>query len=74
MLINVRCVTCGTVIADKWEYYKREVAKLEKEFKDAPKNTTFGAVQTKEILDHLGLHKYCCRRMLIANVELIDEI
>ena len=25
-------------------------------------------------LDELGLKRYCCRRMFISNVELIDEI
>jgi DNA-directed RNA polymerase subunit N (RpoN/RPB10) len=94
MIINVRCVTCGHVIADKWEYYKREVAKLEKEAaanRGAANggaanggaasggaannnNNMFGSIQTKKILDDLDLHKYCCRRMFLGHVDLIDEI
>ena len=102
MIINVRCVTCGHVIADKWEYYKREVAKLEKEAAiksgaaagggcggatgasggaggggsdgGANNNNMFGSIQTKKILDDLDLHKYCCRRMFLGHVDLIDEI
>ena len=27
-----------------------------------------------EVLDKLGLHKYCCRRMFLTNVHLISYI
>ena len=27
-----------------------------------------------KVLDDLGLHKYCCRRMLLGNVSLISII
>ena len=27
-----------------------------------------------EALDELGLHKYCCRRMILGNVHLISSI
>ena len=70
MIINVRCITCGKVLADKWEYYKKKVVELEK--KSIHKN--FDNIQTKEILDELGLHKYCCRRIFLGHVDLIDEI
>ena len=25
------------------------------------------------VLDSMGIKRYCCRRMMISNVELIDE-
>jgi DNA-directed RNA polymerase subunit N len=28
----------------------------------------------EKALDKLGLKRYCCRRMLLSHVELIDEI
>lgn len=59
MIIPVRCFTCGKVIGDKWEDFARRV----KEGKDAGK-----------VLDDLGLTRYCCRRMLLSHVEIIDEI
>ena len=58
-MIPVRCFTCGAVIADKWEEYDRRV---NKEHEDGGK-----------VLDELGVKRYCCRRMLISNVELINE-
>jgi len=27
-----------------------------------------------EILDEMGLHKYCCRRMMLANVHIISYL
>lgn len=59
MIIPVRCFTCGKVVGDKWEEFGRRV----KAGEDA------GAV-----LDSLGVTRYCCRRMLLSHVEVIDEI
>jgi DNA-directed RNA polymerase subunit N (RpoN/RPB10) len=62
-------------LADKWEYYKKEVEKLQKQANSkSPKMKNFEAVQTKDVLDHLGLHKYCCRRVFLGHVDLVDEI
>ncbi|MCL4403260.1 MAG: DNA-directed RNA polymerase subunit N [Candidatus Marsarchaeota archaeon] len=60
MMIPVRCFTCGAVIADKWEEYDRRV---NQEHEDSGK-----------VLDELGVKRYCCRRMFISHVDLIDEI
>jgi len=59
MIIPVRCFTCGKVIGQLYEEYARRTEAGE----DAAK-----------VLDDLGLERYCCRRMLLTHVELIDEI
>ncbi len=59
MIIPVRCFSCGKVIGDKWEEYKRRV-----EIGENP----------ARVLDDLGLTRYCCRRMLLSHVEVIDQI
>lgn len=77
MIIPIRCFTCGNIIADKSEYYTREYERLKKnKDKDAkdPKFKNFDGVHTKEILDNLGLTRYCCRRMLISNVDMMNII
>ena len=76
MIIPIRCFTCGKVMADKVDYYMNEYEKLKKNdtqnkdalFKD------FDNIQTKELLDSLGLTRYCCRRNLISNVDLMHII
>jgi len=58
-IIPVRCFTCGAVIGDKWEEFSRRVKAGE---------------DPGKVLDELGVKKYCCRRMLLSHVEVIDEI
>ncbi len=59
MLIPIRCFTCGTLVADKWEEYQ----KLKAQDKSP-----------EEIFKALDLERFCCRRMLIAHVDLIDDV
>jgi DNA-directed RNA polymerase subunit N len=58
-MIPVRCFTCGKVISPVFEEFKRR-----KEAGEDP----------KQILDDLGLTRYCCRRMLLTHKEIIDDI
>jgi len=59
MIIPVRCFTCGKVVGDKWEEFTNRV----REGEDAGR-----------VLDDLGITRYCCRRMLLSHVEIIDEV
>lgn len=59
MIIPIRCFTCGKVIGNKWEKYL--------EYLDQN-------CEVAEALDKLGLHRYCCRRMLISHVDLIEKL
>ena len=71
MIIPVRCFTCNKVLADKWEFFKKESEKIE-ETKEEDKH--FNKTYKKEILDKLGLERYCCRRVFLGHVDLIDEL
>ncbi|MEM3672804.1 MAG: DNA-directed RNA polymerase subunit N [Candidatus Bathyarchaeia archaeon] len=59
MIIPVRCFTCGKLIGDKWEEFARR---------------TKAGESASEVLDSLGFKRYCCRRMLLSHVEIIDEV
>ncbi len=59
MIIPVRCFSCGKLVGDKWEPFSKRVAAGE---------------HPKEVLDDVGVDRYCCRRMLLSHVELIDDI
>lgn len=78
MLIPVRCFTCGKVLADKWDYYCKEVKRLKKGSKDDTiLNVNVKTVQLTpegKVMNSLGLKRYCCRRAMLSNVELIDLI
>jgi DNA-directed RNA polymerases I, II, and III subunit RPABC5 len=75
MIIPVRCFTCGKVLADKWNHYQKEIQKTNTE--DSVLNVNAKTMQqTKEgkALDSLGLKRYCCRRMMLSHVDLINII
>jgi len=57
MIIPIRCWSCGKPIAHLWQQYKDRTAKGE---------------DKKEVLDDLGVERYCCRQMFIGQVDLVD--
>ncbi|MED5231711.1 MAG: DNA-directed RNA polymerase subunit N [Candidatus Thermoplasmatota archaeon] len=59
MLIPVRCWSCGKVVAHLYDRFKNAVDTGE---------------DPSKVLDDLGLERYCCRRMYVGHIELIDEI
>ena len=59
MIIPVRCFTCGKPIGHLWEEYEKRV----KDGEGAGK-----------VLDELGLERYCCRRMLLTHVGLMEDL
>ena len=86
MLIPVRCFTCNNIIGDKWEPYINMVKEEKEKNKDKVDDTldiqyiniddgdkVEKSIEGK-VLDELGLHKYCCRRIILGNVHLISYI
>lgn len=69
MIIPVRCFSCGKVIGSVYEEYKKRYQEYQKavDADEKPKETP------KEILDDLGVDRYCCRRMILSHVDLIKE-
>ena len=59
MLVPVRCFTCGRLIADKYEDYQNKIKTGE---------------EPQKVLDELKIERYCCRRMLLTSVEIIQQI
>jgi len=60
MMVPVRCFTCGNVIGEHYEEYNERV---EEEGEEA-----------EEVLDDLGVERYCCRRMLVTHKDLVDTV
>jgi DNA-directed RNA polymerase subunit N len=59
MIIPIRCFTCGKLIADRWEEFAKRVKQGER---------------PKKVLDDLGMTRYCCRRMFISHVDVVDDL
>ena len=58
-MIPVRCWSCGKVIAHVYEQYKEAVETGQ---------------DSDKTLDDLGMERYCCRRMFVGHVDLVDEV
>ncbi|VVT45354.1 uncharacterized protein SAPINGB_P000722 [Magnusiomyces paraingens] len=58
MIIPVRCFSCGKVVGDKWETYLQYLEDGKTEC---------------QALDKLKLKRYCCRRMVLTHVDLIEK-
>ncbi len=84
MIIPIRCFTCGKAIAHLWEPYMEKVQKIaleERDIENMDQKYRFVNVETlrektKEgkVLDELGVKKYCCRRMMLCNVDLMEKL
>jgi DNA-directed RNA polymerase subunit N len=69
LIIPVRCFTCGKVISQEYEEFKVRFL----EYKQALKEKKTPKETPKEILDDLGIDRYCCRRMIISHVDLLKD-
>ena len=86
MIIPIRCFTCGEITGDKWKLFTELVNEEKKKSNKIVNNNhldieyinTNSKKVTKsiegDILDEIGLNKYCCRRMILGNVNLISII
>jgi len=59
MIIPVRCFTCGKVIGNKYDTYFKLLLDGQK---------------PGEAMNELQLKRYCCRRMVLTHVDLIDKL
>jgi DNA-directed RNA polymerase I, II, and III subunit RPABC5 len=76
MIIPVKCFTCGNVLANKYEFYLREVRK-KKSLADMNVDSVIyltpgmtDKTPEGEVLDLLKLNKVCCRRHMLTHVDI----
>ncbi|GHJ84105.1 hypothetical protein NliqN6_0507 [Naganishia liquefaciens] len=59
MIIPVRCFSCGKVVGNLWEQYITLLA---------------ADLSEGEAMDMLELRRYCCRRMVLTHVDIIEKL
>ena len=59
MLVPVRCFSCGKPIGHLWEEFKRK---------------TENGEEAGEVLDELGLERYCCRSIFLGQVDNLELV
>jgi len=81
MIIPVRCFTCGKLLANKKQYYDKELIRKKLTSKDADDslilNINIDEVKKTpagQAMDDLGLIRMCCRKTMLTHIELITEI
>ena len=59
MIIPIRCFSCGRPVGHLYEQYKQEVA---------------NGSDSGKVMNKFGLERYCCRGVLLGNVDLIETV
>lgn len=87
MIIPIRCMNCGSVIADKWRIYQAEVARRKQvagmSTREGPmiidgsvEPDTGKIPETIEnvVLKELGFTRYCCKKHFLTHRDLTEVI
>lgn len=59
MIIPVRCISCGKPVGQHWEEFKERVEDGE---------------DKSDVLDDLGLERYCCRSLFLTHTDLLPKV
>jgi DNA-directed RNA polymerase subunit N len=59
MIIPIRCFSCGFPVSAYYDEFRKRTAKGE---------------DAGEVMNSLGVTRYCCRRMLMGQVDLIEHV
>lgn len=59
MIIPIRCFSCGKPIAHLYKKFKEEVAQ---------------GKNPKELLDELGVERYCCRAAFLGQTDILELV
>ena len=77
MIIPVKCFTCGKVLANKYDYFLREVTARKMKTNSDPNKVMYLTSENFEktheghVLDEIGLTKMCCRRHILTHVDVV---
>ena len=58
-MFPVRCFSCNKCIGDKWETYKTHLE---------------SGMRPNSAFAEIGVRHYCCKRMFLGHVDLIDKL
>lgn len=76
MIIPIRCMNCGNVLADKWRYYQKRVKALRGDTGTSTiymDGTTNINTAERKVFEELGINRYCCRKHLLTHIDLIPK-
>ena len=79
MIIPIRCMNCGFVLADKYRWYQKRVydLRMQSGLPDAPMildGAKIPDTPEKKAMDELGITRQCCRKHFLTHRDLIEKI
>ena len=77
MIVPIRCVNCGKLLADKWLFYQEERKKrlgAAAEKRTYFDGTTIPDTVERQIMQNLDLNRYCCRKVFLTHLDLIPRL
>ena len=76
MIIPIRCMSCGKVLADKWRYFQEQRGSgSQKQFERVYfDGNNIPETPEKKIMDSLNFKRPCCRKHFITQIDLIDKL
>jgi len=80
MIIPVRCMNCGKLLADKYNFFQKKVREARGSATGAVPEPicldgkTVPRTAEAEIFELLGLDRYCCKKTINAHVDLITKL
>jgi len=77
MIIPMSCMNCGKPLSNKWLYYQQKLQEIQGD--NYGKRTYFDGTtvpKTKEaeLLASLGLTRYCCKKVFLTHVDLLQKL
>ena len=77
MIVPVCCMNCGKLIGDKYDYYQRKLREYKGSKYAEPTYFDGKAIpETPEarIFKELYITRYCCKKVFLTHVDLIEKI
>jgi len=81
MIPYVRCCTCGKVLSNKSEFYKKEYIRKKQALNSTedPLIIDISNDEVKEtisgtIMNELGIIRVCCRKSFFTAIDIVNEI
>lgn len=75
MIIPVRCMNCGKLLADKYNFYQRKVREARGSAEPiCLDGKTVPKTAEAEIFEILDLRRYCCKKTILTHVDLITKL
>ena len=74
MIIPIRCFTCNTILAGRWELYQKKLHEYRREAGiTKPVYLTKITQETPEFkaMNDINIIKPCCRRHFLSHVDLL---